>query len=142
MAHEHGADMYRPGVLEVGEAEYYRANELVDTSKTWESGMWKNYLVRIRGGQNEGSVRVVRDNSTDTLYWTVPMARPTTFQGGVNYEILSALAGVDEGTDWVRLLWEEQQETNRILRQIRFGIGIMIGSPDLESVEAPETQKV
>ena len=142
MAHEHGADVYRSGVLEVGEADVYRADELVDTRKTWQPGQWKGYVMRFRGGQNEGSTRVVRDNSTDTLYWTVPLARPTVFQGGVNYELLMATVEDDAASDWARLLVEEQQETNRLLRQIRFGIGIMIGSPDLESVEAPETQKV
>ena len=141
MAHEHGADTYRPGVLEVGEADLYQAESLLDTSKTWETNQWKGFVIRMRGGQNEGSTRVIRDNSSDTLYWTVPLVRPTTFQGGVNYELLQATVQDDEATDWARLLVEEQQETNRLLRQLRFGISRLVDIP-LEEVEAPETQRV
>ena len=69
------ADMVRVGL---GETQYDSGTataasntvNLVCTDKTWANDQWINYQVRITGGTGCGQIKVITDNTSDTLIFS------------------------------------------------------------------------
>lgn len=65
------ADMIRTGLKDTnydsGTATSGNATTLTCTGKGWTNDQWINYQVRITAGTGRGQIRVITDNTTDTL---------------------------------------------------------------------------
>lgn len=65
------ADMVRTGLKDTqydsGTATSGSSTTLVCTGKGWTNDQWINYQVRITGGTGRGQIRVITDNTNDTL---------------------------------------------------------------------------
>jgi hypothetical protein len=65
------ADMIRTGLKDVqydsGTASSGSSTTLVCTGKGWTNDQWINYQVRITAGTGVGQIRVITDNTNDTL---------------------------------------------------------------------------
>lgn len=63
------------GAFSTNDATSGSSNTIVDNTKTWTSGMWVNYQVRIYEGAGIGQIRTISSNSATTLTvssnWTV-----------------------------------------------------------------------
>lgn len=67
---------------DTGTATSGNTTTLTDTTKAWTADQWINYQVRITAGTGRGQIRVITDNTTDTL----------TFSSGTSLDSTSEYA--------------------------------------------------
>jgi len=88
------------GVGLAGTVTSATSNTLTDTSRDWETDMWKGDLVAIIGGTGKGQVRSITSNTSDTL--TVATSWTTIPDSTSKYVILT-LSTVEATTQLTRV---------------------------------------
>jgi hypothetical protein len=58
---------YLSGSYDTGNASSSTSTTLTDSSKSWYSGQWVNFQIRIKSGPAEGAVRTITASTSDTI---------------------------------------------------------------------------
>ena len=114
-------------VIDWGRANSLTKGYIQDSAKHWADNQWRGHYVRIRGGLNDCTTAVIKENSENRLHLQAELPVAPQHGDESTYEILTLQ--VDPSIDIVARLEQLEtklEETNLVLRQIREGIGLLV----------------